>query len=122
MPKIRIRPHVYGAGADRNLFPMWEQGGRTNHELPHGLRVAQMIRVANTCGKATQERASVTFAQPGTRVLPGPGEPWGPAVLAETDLCVVPARWRNLGAHVRSDTRAGINSGHSPIEIAPRLS
>ena len=63
----------------------------------------------------------VTFAAPGTKQLPGPGGEWDPAIFAELDLCITSSRWKGMVKNVESNTKAGLNSHHFPLEITLNL-
>ena len=112
---------MYGYGIDRVVSSVWaDNNGKTNRELLMELCVAREARVMNTWFKKPQDR-KVTFAAPGTKQLPGPGREWDPAVFAELDLCIVPNRWKGMVKNVESNTKAGLNSHHFPLEITLNL-
>jgi len=115
-----LGPHIFGAGVSHLIRPERGYGEKSNRDLMVELCGGGEYLVANTWFKKRDAR-KVTFMPPGTKQLPGDGEPWDPRLFGEIDFCLVPSRWRNLVLDVESNTRAGLPTDHFPLEIKVRL-
>ena len=123
----QLGPHIYGGGVDK-LNNRGEGASHareaedvvTNRDLLLEMCSAHSLKVMNTWFQ-TPDNKKVTFMAPGTAKLPKAGESWDPEIFGELDLCLAPDRWSGMVKNVESNTRAGLNSDHFPLEVELEL-
>ena len=90
-----IGPHTWGLGVGSLKAPGGFNAELTNRELLLYVCESNDLRVMNAWFDKPPSR-KVTYLSPGVTELPTPGQPWGPMLYAELDLCLIPDRWTGM--------------------------